>query len=113
MSVGAHTRLFRQGPRGTLESTAVSVIQRIPRHCSVPFDPSGTRELPFTRADGTVVEAPLMSRRGGFRYYAGRDYQAVRLPYSGDRLSMVIVLRARGSTSIDGSRGWTPGHGLN
>jgi len=54
-----------------------------------------------------------MSRRGGFRYYAGRDYQAVRLPYSGDRLSMVIVLRARGSTSIDGSRGWTPGHGLN
>ncbi len=63
---------------------------------SDPFDPSATRELPFTRADETAVEAPLMSRRGSYRHAAGRDYQAVRLPYNGDRLSMIVVVPARG-----------------
>lgn len=34
----------------------------------------------------------MMSRYGSYRYADSRDYQAVRLPYSGDRLSMIVVL---------------------
>jgi serine protease inhibitor len=61
-----------------------------------PFDESMTTELPFTRDDGTSVKAPLMSRYASYRYTEAERYQAVRLPYSGERLSMLVALPAPG-----------------
>jgi serine protease inhibitor len=57
------------------------------------FDPTDTREEPFTREDGSTVEVPMMTmddvevNRG-----YGADYSAVELPYGGGAYSMVIVL---------------------
>jgi len=65
-----------------------------------PFDEALTEEQSFVRADGRAVQAPFMSRFGSFRYVDGGAYQAVRLPYAGDRLSMIVVLPARG-TELD------------
>ncbi|MFO7696275.1 MAG: serpin family protein [Anaerolineae bacterium] len=76
-----------------------------------PFDVALTRELPFARADGTSVQAPLMSRYDSYSYVKLLTYQAVRLPYAGDRLSMIVVVPAPG-VGIDDwvagldARGW-------
>ena len=68
------------------------------------FDPKKTTSLPFTLADGTTVQAPMMRREGGFRHYAefapadqraGRwepEFQIAELPYKGDELSMVVLV---------------------
>jgi serine protease inhibitor len=66
-----------------------------------PFDRALTQELPFTRTDGSVVQAQLMSNQRSFAYAESDDYQAVRLPYTGDRLSMVVALPAEG-IDVDG-----------
>jgi serpin B len=64
------------------------------------FNPRQTRELPFTLADGTKKQVPMMYRQGGFRWYNERsadttrqlEFQVAELPYQGDELSMVILL---------------------
>lgn len=61
-----------------------------------PFDPAATRELPFTCADGRVTQQPFMTQSGMFAYYSDEQVQIVRLPYGSGRLSMRIVLPARG-----------------
>jgi serine protease inhibitor len=62
-----------------------------------PFDEALTEVLPFTRADGSLVEAPLMSNSGSYDYADGGEYQVVRLSYAGDRLSMIVALPAEGA----------------
>jgi serpin B len=59
------------------------------------FDPKRTRPLPFTRADGTTTDVPMMNRNGGFRMYRpdGKAKVSVaEIPYRGGRVSMVILL---------------------
>jgi serpin B len=62
------------------------------------FDKKMTQTGPFTRADGTVVQTPIMSsQQAATKYWKGANYQAVELPYSGDTTSMVIVLPDAGA----------------
>src|SRR6202044_1645869 len=56
------------------------------------FQKSATHAAPFTRADGTTVQAPLMHGAAATAYAKGSNWQAVELPYSGGTTSMVIVL---------------------
>ncbi|HPC21356.1 MAG TPA: serpin family protein, partial [Phycisphaerae bacterium] len=56
------------------------------------FDPKSTKEEPFTRADGSQVNAPLMHQTGEFGYLEQPDFQALDLPYAGNRLRMTILL---------------------
>jgi serpin B len=70
---------------------------------------SGTQEAPFTRLDGSQVSAPMMSRRMITPYAQGEDFQAVELPYKGERISMVVLLPAEGQfedfeSSLDSDR---------
>lgn len=57
-----------------------------------PFDPARTRAETFTRADGTGVAVPFMSRRGEYGHAQGEGFQLLRLPYGADgRFGMEIL----------------------
>jgi serpin B len=60
------------------------------------FSTEDTHDAPFNLLDGSQVTVPMMSRHGMLGYAEGSDFQAVELPYKGDRLRMTILLPAEG-----------------
>ena len=62
----------------------------------VLFDAEKTGPAPFHRLDGSQVKVPMMRVKEYFPYTEGRDFQAIELPYTGDTLSMVILLPRAG-----------------
>jgi serpin B len=56
----------------------------------------GTSDASFYLRDGSEIIVPMMARRAGTPYAEGDGYQAVELPYKGDRTRMVVVLPAEG-----------------
>ena len=63
----------------------------------VPFGKTPTMDKPFTRADGSQVQASMMREAGHFRYASGDGWQAVELPYAGDTLAMWIMVPKAGT----------------
>lgn len=62
------------------------------------FDEKLTYKGIFNKLDGQTVSTPLMvSGTDNYGYLRGEGYEAVELPYDGERLSMVIVLPDNGS----------------
>jgi serpin B len=59
---------------------------------AVPFVKDATRDEPFTRADGSTVDVPMMHATEKYGYAHGEDFQAVGLPYAGGQLAMTILL---------------------
>ena len=57
-----------------------------------PFAEYPTAPAPFTRADGSAVEAPMMQQLGTMRFATGDGWQAVELPYAGGELAMQILV---------------------
>jgi serpin B len=64
-------------------------------------DPRRTHPAPFTRANGTTAEVPMMQRRGGFRMHkearpdgsAGeQELSLAEVPYKGGQVSMVVLV---------------------
>ena len=55
------------------------------------FDPSATKNLPFTRADGSKVTVPTMAKNTEYMYSAGTGYRAVKIPFQASS-SMTIVV---------------------
>jgi serpin B len=62
----------------------------------VEFDVKKTELAPFHRLDGSQVKVPMMNVKEHFLYTEGMDFQAIELPYTGDALSMVILLPREG-----------------
>lgn len=62
------------------------------------FDKAKTREDQFTTLAGKQKRHPMMHQSGKYRYYEGKDLQAVSLPYGAGRLSMYIFLPAKGTS---------------
>jgi serpin B len=60
------------------------------------FERSRTHDGPFFTDQGKRVTASMMTKTDYLAYYRGGHYQAVELPYRGDRLAMVIVIPDRG-----------------
>jgi len=58
---------------------------------TTPFEPNSPQG-PFTRLDGSLVNAHLMFQHGSIPYATGPDYQAVELGYQGGRVSLVLLL---------------------
>ena len=56
------------------------------------FKPKKTKEKKFTLADGGKVKAPFMHFEGAFDFYHGPNYKMIKLPYKGEKQSMVVVL---------------------
>ena len=57
-----------------------------------PFNPEFTQDRPFYLLNGTTKELPTMYRSDDFEYLKGNGFQAVRLPYAGGGVRMVIIL---------------------
>ncbi|MEV7603898.1 serpin family protein [Paenarthrobacter sp. NPDC089322] len=47
-----------------------------------PFDPSDTRDAPFTKAGGEVISVPTMAATVSMKYAAAPGWKAVDLPYA-------------------------------
>ena len=61
-----------------------------------PFEAAQTADASFQKMDGSTVTVPMMSGYKEAPYGEGDDYQAVEIPYSGDELSMLVVLPKQG-----------------
>jgi serine protease inhibitor len=62
------------------------------------FDQAQTAPAPFTRADDSVVDAPMMHGVASYRYAAGPGWQVVELPYAHGDLAMWVLV-PRGATT--------------
>lgn len=58
----------------------------------IPFAEEATADGVFTRADGSRVDVPMMSKSHHMAYADSAGWQAVDLPYVGDKLSMLLIL---------------------
>jgi serine protease inhibitor len=56
------------------------------------FDRRRTEERAFHLLGGKQKRHPLMTQAGEYRYCEGKGFQAVRLPYGSERLSMYVFL---------------------
>lgn len=63
---------------------------------TTPFEPHATRDAPFTRLDGSTVQARMMSNDAGYRSFSNADVQAVELLYADSAFSMVLLMPAEG-----------------
>jgi serine protease inhibitor len=64
------------------------------------FDPKGTQEQPFTLADGSKKQVPLMHAKGTYGLYQNNEMQLIDLPY-GDSLFSMTVLLPKAETDIN------------
>lgn len=59
---------------------------------AAPFDKKATQDQPFHVSAGGEKKVPMMQRTGNYRYAEGADFQALKLPYAGYALSMIVLL---------------------
>ena len=60
----------------------------------MPFDSAETEPGPFTRADGSTVDVPMMSVSDAMRTASGAGWTAVEIPYLGGDLAMTVIVPA-------------------
>jgi len=56
------------------------------------FDPERTEDGDFSLLDGSTISIPMMRQSGKFPYYRGQGFQALNLPYVGERISIYLFL---------------------
>jgi len=64
---------------------------------ATPFHAADTSTAAFTREDGSAVQVPTMHGDQEAGFTKGDGYQAVDLPYSGNQLSMTLILPDAGT----------------
>lgn len=65
-----------------------------------PFDTRLTQKRYFYLTGGMIKERPMMSRGSRFQYEEGDGFQAVQLPYAGNRLQMILFLPVTNSSPV-------------
>jgi serpin B len=58
----------------------------------VAFSENATKAAPFTRGDGSAMQAQMMSVYDDFAYAQSDGWAAVELPYVGDKLALTLIL---------------------
>jgi len=56
------------------------------------FDQAQTKDAPFMLINGEKADVPTMNQTADFQYAEEKDFQALEMPYAGDRLAMTIFL---------------------
>jgi serpin B len=62
------------------------------------FDNNATKDASFHLRDGSQKQTQMMRQSRKFSYQEDGGFQAIRLPYVGDRLAMLVFLPATNST---------------
>ena len=62
------------------------------------FSKEKTKEDAFNLESGSQKRVPMMSQSGNYRYYEGKNFQAVSLPYGSGRVSMYVFLPQKGAS---------------
>lgn len=62
------------------------------------FDKENTQEAQFYQSDKSISSCSLMYAKDDFKYGQFDGFQAIEIPYSGDDLSMVVLLPKRESS---------------
>lgn len=62
------------------------------------FDAKETASQPFTTADGSSKDVPMMRLKDEFRRATRANYSALELPYGGDKFAMTVLLPNEGTT---------------
>ncbi|MFY8215023.1 MAG: serpin family protein [Chthoniobacterales bacterium] len=57
-----------------------------------PFSTDATTDGQFRQADGTTAQARLMQQESRLAYGEDADFQVLEMPYSDEKLSMVVLL---------------------
>ncbi|MBE9467444.1 MAG: serpin family protein [Bacteroidetes bacterium] len=65
------------------------------------FDNSDTESKAFYLADGTTKNVLMMQQEGSFNYLSNDIFEAVELPYGGEKFSMVVLLPNEGKITAD------------
>lgn len=96
------TRIPELIPMGVIDSTTVLVLTNaiyFKASWDQPFDPADTADDTFHALDGSSLTVPLMHDAAEHRYAedAQGGWQAVELTYSGEQVSMLVVLPADGT----------------
>ncbi len=82
-------------PPGTLDAlTRLVLVNAIyfKGNWAYPFKPDATQPAPFKLTGGKAVEARLMNKQREYRYAAADGVQVLELPYTGNELSMLVLL---------------------
>ena len=58
----------------------------------MPFSADATQPAPFTTADGSTVDVPMMHGGGIIPYADGKGWRAVELPYVGGSLALDVIV---------------------
>jgi serpin B len=101
-------------PKGIIDALTVMVLTNaiyFKGTWQYTFDKKNTKDAPFTRADNTKADVPLMHQTATLNYgtmhvggRSGVGVQVLELPYTGNELSMLVYLpeRADGANRLAG-----------
>jgi serpin B len=95
---GKIPELLRPGLLGPQVALVLANALYLKASWKIAFDPKATQLAPFTRDDGRIVAAPLMSAQPELLgYQETKAFKAVNLPYVGSRLAMAVIIPTEGS----------------
>jgi serpin B len=60
------------------------------------FDANSTHDTDFNLGDGSTVTIPMMHSAQHYEYFDGGNYEAIRLPYKQDGMSMIALVPSAG-----------------
>ena len=89
---GRIPELISQGMLDTLTRLVLVNAIYLKAPWAQPFDPNATQQLPFTTLAGSSVTVPTMALTSELSYASGKGWQAVDLPYVGNKLGLTIIL---------------------
>jgi serpin B len=99
------TRIPELIPMGVIDARTLLVLTNaiyFAASWKEKFEPADTSDAPFTTLDGSTLPVPTMHHAKEHRYADGDGWQALELTYTGDDVSMLVLLPA--ATTFDDFR---------
>lgn len=96
-----HQKIKDLIPKGSINSETKLVLTNaiyFKGDWKYQFKEKNTKEKTFNLEDGTTTKASFMQRTMPLEYLETLDFQMVRIPYKGDKHSMLVVLPKEGVT---------------